>query len=245
VPDKRRHRGPHPKDREHFTGQQAERLKQAASDYGWLLSRGYSDEAALKLVGDRFQLIQRQRMALQRACCSETAAHARQQRRLRLGQLRGQPLAIDGFNCLITVEVLLSHGVLLSCQDGCTRDLASVHGTYRHVSETVPAFEKLCALLASAEPGRAVWYLDSPVSNSGKLAQLMRATFERLGYAWQVELVPDADRHVVTQGRVAASSDRWVLDHAPSWVDLPGELLAQGEYDAWLVDLGERVAANS
>lgn len=236
MPDKRKHRGPHPRDRQLFSREQAARLREAASDYAWLLSRGYKDEAALKLVGDRFQLVQRQRVALARSCCSRDAARARLQRRLPLSGLCGRQVAVDGFNCLITAEVLLSGGVALRCLDGSTRDLASVHGTYRRVSETTPAFERLCATLATSEPLSVTWYLDSPVSNSGKLAQALRLGFERLGHPWNVELVPNADREVVKHGVVAASSDRWILDTAEAWVDLPGELPETAEPTAWLLD---------
>ena len=48
-------------------------------------------------------------------------------------------LWIDGYNALTTIESALSGSVILRARDGCYRDMASMHGTYRKVQETVPA----------------------------------------------------------------------------------------------------------
>src|SRR5690606_2006202 len=108
MPDRRTHRGPHPRDRALFSEQQLGTLREAAADYSWLLSRGYNGVSALKLVGDRFQLVQRQRMALERSSASKSASTARRARRLSPAELGGEAVVVDGFNCLITVEVALS-----------------------------------------------------------------------------------------------------------------------------------------
>lgn len=238
MPDTRTHRGPHPSDRKLFAPECLTKLREAMADFCWLLTRGYSSDAALKLVGDHFQLAERQRAALRRGGCSAHAAARRRSRRVELGELAGQRLGIDGFNCLITVEAALSGGVVLRGVDGSHRDLASVHGTYRHVSETEPALQHLCAALAAARPAAVTWYLDSPVSNSGRLASLMRARFEDEGLAWDVELVKNADRSLQELRAVAASSDGWVMDASEGWLDLAGATVLRFVPDAWIVDLG-------
>ena len=58
----------------------------------------------------------------------------------RLQALRGSvELLIDGYNVLTTVESALAHGLLLIGRDGCMRDLASMHGSWRKVDETAIA----------------------------------------------------------------------------------------------------------
>ena len=74
------------------------------ADYCWLLTRGYGSDAALKLVGDHFQLALRQRIALKRGGCSAAAADRRKHKCVALADIAGRSLAIDGFNCLITVH---------------------------------------------------------------------------------------------------------------------------------------------
>ena len=53
--------------------------------------------------------------------------------------LNAQVLAIDGYNVLTSIEAALAGGIILEARDGCFRDVASVHGTWRKVHETVPA----------------------------------------------------------------------------------------------------------
>ncbi len=145
------------------------------ADLAWLLSRGYADPSALKLVGDRYRLVERQRVAVRRAACSDQARDARRSRRVEPASLRGQPLRIDGFNLILTLESALGGGVILGGRDGTYRDLASVHGTYRRVAETEPALRRAAAWLAEHEIGPCTWLLDAPVSNSGRVATLIRA----------------------------------------------------------------------
>lgn len=238
MPDTRTHRGPHPSDCKLFASECLAKLREAMADYCWLLTRGYGSDGALKLVGDHFQLAERQRAALRRAGCAAPAAERRKARRLELDDLAGQRVGVDGFNCLITVEAALSGGIVLSGIDGSHRDLASVHGTYRHVSETADALNHLCGTLAAARPQAVTWYLDSPVSNSGRLATLMRDSFEKNGLTWRVELVKNADRSLQEARSVAASSDGWVMDAADAWLDLAGATVRRAVPDAWVVDLG-------
>lgn len=238
MPDTRTHRGPHPNDRKLFAPECLSKLREAMADYCWLLTRGYSSDAALKLVGDHFQLAERQRIALRRGGCSSFAVAERRARRVELSELSGQRLGIDGFNCLITVEAALSGAVVLRSVDGSHRDLASVHGTYRHVSETEPALDHICDTLAQARAATITWYLDSPVSNSGRLASLMRSRFAEAGLTWEVELVKNADRSLQQARAVAASSDGWVMDSSEGWLDLAGATVLRFVPDAWVVDLG-------
>ena len=53
-------------------------------------------------------------------------------------QLRGRPLWLDGYNVLTTIEAALAGGVILAARDGAYRDMASMHGSYRKVAETLP-----------------------------------------------------------------------------------------------------------
>ena len=50
-------------------------------------------------------------------------------------------LWIDGYNVLTTIEAALAGAVIIAGRDGCYRDMASMHGSYRKVEETSPAIE--------------------------------------------------------------------------------------------------------
>lgn len=237
MPDRRRHRGAHPRDHEIFAEPAWWALRSATLDYCWLSSRGYSLDAALALVGDRYQLVARQRVAVARISCSDAALAARRSRRLAPEQLRGAALHIDGFNVCITLEAALSGGLVLVGRDGAHRDLASVHGNYRRVSETPPALELLVTELAALQPAQVTWYFDRPVSNSGTLAGLLRRSLEARGCAGVVLLSDRVDAEVSAAGGVALSADSGVIDAAESWFDLAGAAIRRHVPGAWKLDL--------
>jgi len=174
MPDRRVHRGPHPDDLKLFAPDTWPLLVEAIDDLCWLLNRGYPTEAARKLVGDRYHLNARQRVAVERCSCSDASIAQRRSRHVSAESLRGRPLWIDGYNLLTTIEAALSGGVILVGRDGCYRDMASMHGSYRKVDETVPALELLGRRLAGLEVGPCTWYFDRPVSNSGRLKTILQ-----------------------------------------------------------------------
>src|SRR5215216_7654206 len=97
-PDTRRHRGAHPADLELFAPEQLGKLRQSVSELSWLLSRGYNMSSAVKLVGDRHGLRERQRLAVSRCACSDQDRQRRKEHWVPLEQLRNQQVIIDGFN---------------------------------------------------------------------------------------------------------------------------------------------------
>ncbi len=193
MPDKRNHRGPHPQDVQLFAPERWPELCEAVHDLSWLLTRGYASASGIKIVGDRYRLDQRQRMAVGRCACSDQALAQRAIARAESDSLNAQVLAIDGYNVLTSIEAALAGGIILEARDSCFRDVASVHGTWRKVHETVPAVEIVGQLLIRIGVARAIWYLDSPVSNSGRLKTLLRETAAVAGWLWEIELVPNPD----------------------------------------------------
>jgi hypothetical protein len=241
MPDRRRHRGPHPEDRGLFAPEALERLKLAVEEFSWLLDRGYAGDSALKLTGDRHQLTSRQRVAVLRCSGSDGAIDARKAKRADINDLRGKVLLVDGFNFLITVESALAGGLVLVGRDGAYRELASLHGTYRRVEETPQAIDLAGRFLARTSPAAVKWLLDAPVSNSGRLLVLLRRAAQDAGWPWDAELAADPDRVLAEADGVVASSDSVVLDRCRRWVNLAGELVRASVPDAWVVDL--RMAA--
>ncbi len=238
MPDKRSHRGPHPEDAELFHPDQWPRLVGATGDLCWLLSRGYAPTSALKLVGDRYQLAARQRTAVGRCACSDENRRGRQERRVDPRELRGRTLWLDGYNVLTTVEAALSDAVILAARDGTYRDMASMHGSYRKVDETAPALARIGRTLAALEVAACRWLLDRPVSNSGRLKQIIQQTAAAQGWHWQVELVQDPDVPLARTDELVATADSAILDACGGWVNLAREVVDRHVAGARIVDLG-------
>jgi hypothetical protein len=237
VPDKRTHRGPHPDDRQLFAPETWPRLQAAVDDLSWLLGRGYASVSAVKIVGDRHLLDQRQRIAVGRCACSDEARARRERSRVEPGQLASQTLWLDGYNVLTSVEAAMAGGVILLARDRCFRDLASVHGTWRKVQETVPAIELVGRFLARLGAAGVVWYLDRPVSNSGRLKSLLRTTAEGQSWPWTVELVPNPDKILAVADHTVASADSGILDECPRWVNLARAVIEESVPAARVVPL--------
>ncbi len=236
-PDKRQHRGAHPADKELFDASRIPPLGQAVSELSWLLTRQYAIKSALKLVGDRHSLSERQRLALARAACSDQQLQKRKSSCLAIGDIRDQPLMIDGFNTLITIEAALSGGLLIRGRDGCIRDLSSVHGSYRSVLETEKAIALIGEALRLNQPASVTWLLDRPVSNSGRLAQRLREMADLHAWAWSVDVVINPDTVMLASEDIAVTADSIILDGAARWVNFNQYLIEKFLPHTWIVDL--------
>ncbi|HWP39657.1 MAG TPA: DUF434 domain-containing protein [Tepidisphaeraceae bacterium] len=237
MPDKRHHRGPHPQDAEQFDPRHWPALRQAVAELSWLLSRGYAEPSALKLVGDRHNLTARQRTAVMRCACTDQALHSRLLRQLAAQDIADRPLDVDGYNLLTTIESALSGAVVLIARDTCWRDMASMHGTYRKVDETIPALRLVGQTLAQLRAGHCNWWLDKPVSNSGRLAQIIRQLAQDHGWPWTVQIVPNPDQVLAGSDRLIVTADSVVLDRCGRWFNLARQVITTHVPQANLVDL--------
>jgi hypothetical protein len=212
-------------------------LRSALADFSLLLTKGYAEKSALKLVGDKFSLTERQRLAVMRSACSDQQLSSRSENCVEEKNLVGQSVAVDGYNVLITVEAAMSGGVIFAGRDGCYRDLASIHGTYRKVTETIPAVRMIGEFLQEFGTGRALWLLDSPVSNSGRLKTLIAELAGQNNWNWEIELLLSPDAELIKSDLVVASSDSVILDGCRRWVNLATEIIRQKLPLAWIIDL--------
>jgi len=237
MPDKRAHRGPHPADAKLFAPKMVEKLRPALSDFSLLLTKGYAEKSALKLVGDRFALTERQRLAVMRSACSDQQLTSRKKRQVPIVDLLGRTIAVDGYNLLITIEAAMSGGIVFKGRDGCYRDLASIHGTYRKVTETIPAIELIGKYLSDIGIASALWLLDSPVSNSGRLKTLIGQLTEENNWNWEVQLSLSPDAELKKSNLIVASSDSVVLDSCKNWINLAAEIVTQKLPSATIINL--------
>lgn len=215
-----RHRGQHPKDSQLFAAENLPSLKHALRDYSWLLSEGYATNASLKLVGDKFELSTRQRLLLMRCACTKAQQKERKEREVKATALEHHDLYLDGFNILITIESTLSGGFIFRGMDGCYRDMASVHGSYKRVQETKDAILLIGKVLETLKVRTAYWLLDKPVSNSGRLKMTLLDLAQANGWAWQVELRNNPDAELERRSGIVATTDGVVLDAVGAWFNL-------------------------
>jgi len=191
-------------------------------------------------VGNRHNLAARQRMAVLRCVCSATAAQLRRRLQLAPADLRGRELWLDGYNVLTVIESALAGGVVLLGRDGCCRDIAGIHRRYRKVNETIPGLRLVGEMTAAWGVACCRWWLDQPVSNSGRLKTLILDQARAAGWNMAVELDFNPDRVLYRSHEVIATSDSVVLDRCERWVNVAREIITRHVPGAWVVDLSLR-----
>jgi hypothetical protein len=229
-------RGASPEDAQLFAPAVMPRLRAAQEEAVWLLGRGYPLSMVIRTVGDHHQLHARQRLALQRSACSAAQREGRTARAVPVNALREQAIVVDAFNLVVTLEVALSGGVLLAGADGALRDLAGLRGNYRLLDETETALALLGETVAALGVASLGFFIDAPVSNSGRLRGRILEHAARWSCAVTADLVPDADPVFSGCERVV-SSDSAVLDACASWVSLAAWIVRERVPGAWIVDM--------
>lgn len=237
MPHTPSHRGAAPGDDRLFGPESLPALREATAHLSWLLSRGYAAHSALELVGNRFTLRDRQRLAVGRCACADASLARRRERCVPPDALAGLELWLDGYNVLMVLEAALGGSVVLVGRDGCCRDVLGIHGSYHRVQETVPALRLVGEVTGAWGVSGLHWWLDQPVSNSGRLKALILETAAASSWNWQVDLVMNPDSVLAQTSELVATGDSVILDGCAGWVNLAREVVDARIPGARRVDL--------
>lgn len=216
---------------------QTGKLKTAVQDMHYLLSRGYAERASSELTGNRYRLKARQIQAVRAASASEIQIRNRADKALQISALQDATVHLDGFNIIILLESLLSGAYIFRGADGCLRDLSSVHGTYRKVNQTLKSIELVAAFFQKSGARKLIWIFDRPVSNSGRIRQMVLDFSFENHLNWETELEFNPDRFLAEHAEIAVSSDGWILDHCRNWFNLAGYLIEEEKLPVNLVEM--------
>ena len=229
-------RGFLPTDERDFGEKNLPKLRRAAEETYYLLNRGYPVTSTTRFIGDHYLLSERQRLALARTVSPETKIMSRKSREVT--DISGQTLYVDGFNVIIGLEIAFSDSMLFRCMDGTIRDLAGLHGTYRLIPQTDLAVNALLGTLEKLKVGKAVIYLDKPVSNSGRLKQRIFELADNISYELDVQIENPVDAILKTKPLIA-TADAIILDECAGWFNLVLRVIEEtiGEYE--FVDIAE------
>ncbi len=208
----KKNRGKAPSDHVLFNEKFQTVFYEAISDLSFLLSRGYGVSSSLHLVGGRYRLNARQQKALQGMSASSASILLRKKKEVFPSNLEGKEVIIDGFNVLIILESALSGAYLFEGQDGAFRDVTSVHGGYKKVIQTNAAILLVGRVLQQLKIKKAIWYLDAPISNSGRLKTHLREIAEQENFPWEIHLDNNPDKVLIDSDKIMISSDAWILE---------------------------------
>lgn len=216
---------------------QLNKLKSAVQDMQYLLSRGFAEKASSELIGNHYRLKTRQIQAVRGASASENQIQNRKSKQLTISDLNNKTVYLDGFNILILLESLLSEAYIFEGVDGCFRDLSGVFGTYKRVNQTLTSIECVTTFFKKADAEKLVWVFDKPVSNSGRIKQIILDFAIENHLNWEVELEFNPDKFLVENAEITVSSDAWILDHCRNWFNLVGYLIDEEKLPVNLVKM--------
>lgn len=218
-------RGYVPTDEKEFKNQNLYKLYKASDDLLYLLNRGYKIKGASTFVGNHYLLSERQRLALVRGISKYDDVIKRKAKEItNLSNI--EVVHIDGFNTIITLEVALSNSLIIKSMDETIRDLAGLRGTYSVIDKTEVAIKLIGEFLLEQKIKKAIFYLDRPVSNSGRLKMKILEMFEGLELQIEVENIDNVDSVLKSKENVV-SSDAIILDNCISWVNLNRNIIEE------------------
>lgn len=177
-------RGCAPEDEKQFSAEYVLLLRKAGTEVRYLLNRGYHLKPVTQCVEDHYLFSECQRLALARSIAPDDKVAARKSCEIDLAGIEENgdrpvlpEINIDGFNTVITLETALSGSPVFKGMDGCVQDLAGLCGTYRIIDVTKKAIDLLLLVADKLHAGQVNIFLDTPVSNSGRLKTLF---YERM-----------------------------------------------------------------
>lgn len=89
--------------------------------------------------------------------------------------------------------------------------------------------------LEVALSGSPVFYLDSPVSNSGRLSSLIWQCADKYNISIETQIIPDVDRSL-EQLEGVISGDAIILNRCISWLNIMPEIVGQID-SIWKIQL--------
>ncbi len=230
------------KDEIEFGSQWKDRLNRAGEELYFLLNRGYKLNPSSTFIGNHYMLSERQRLALVRMLASKKQLELRREKELSPPELPKR-VVVDGFNTIISLEVALSDSLIIKGMDGTIRDLAGLRGNYRIIDKTTGAIRLILQTLEELNISDALFYLDQPVSNSGRLKNLIIEIAKNYNISVEVEVIYDVDR-VLEQKEGVISSDAVILDKCISWFNLNNQIIDRYVQKAWVFELNNALFDN-
>ena len=227
-------RGFNEDDIKYFTGENLQKIIDAAKDVKYLLNAGYKIKQATMFVSNHYLLTERQRLVLARGVAKDSDIKNRKNKLADLNNL--DTVYIDGFNAIIPMESLLSSSILIKCQDGAIRDLADLRGSYKIIDKTEGAIRLILSKLDDLKVKKAIFHIDKPVSNSGRLKVFILKLAEEYNVEVKVELLNAVDKSLYGKENVI-SGDCIVMDNAMSIVPLYSLIVDDYKNDKWIINL--------
>ncbi|MCK5822873.1 MAG: DUF434 domain-containing protein [Bacteroidales bacterium] len=147
----------------------ADNFKNAINDYIYLLEKKYPQKAILKLIGDKYLLSSVERTILFRGITTKNKIISRSTKLASENELFNQTIHVDCYNTLITIGSYLNGSTVFIGNDNFLRDASEIHGKIFRTELYEKSLSLIFYYLKTKNVSNILFYLDKPVSYSGKL----------------------------------------------------------------------------
>lgn len=200
-------------------------LHMASVDLRFLLKRGYPRKSAISFVGNRYQLSSEERHILFRAIFTQDVAQSRKKRCVSVRSLKGNPVVIDGYNVIITLENAIKGKTIIQCDDGFIRDTGKIFKRFKISKTTDNALELIARVLRRYPPSFTRIFLDSPYSKSREFSKRLNVWLKELGLKGHCETTGTVERKIAKLDGIKISADSIIIDHSERVFDLTGHIV--------------------
>ena len=188
-------------------------IMDAAIDIRNLLNRGYPQQGAVKFVCDHYRLNEENRHLLLRTVVSGKISENRKMKFLPCDAIKGNNIVIDGYNIIIGMESILEKKAFF-CDDGVIRDIKGTFRNFRITEITEKAIEIIMRFLKEENPANVYFLLDSQISKSGLLSELLREKMDYYGLKGYAKTSKHVDHDLKISQDIILSSDGVIIDKA-------------------------------
>ena len=115
--------------------------------------------------------------------------------------------------------------------------MAGLRGTYRLIDKTYLVLDMLGDIFSKLQLKGVNFYIDAPVSNSGKLKTAICEVADKWDIDLNVEIVTNPDV-ILEKSNFVVSSDSIILDKCDGWINLVKYIIDNGINDSWVINLG-------
>ncbi|HID97145.1 MAG TPA: DUF434 domain-containing protein [Thermodesulfobacteriaceae bacterium] len=200
-------------------------LGSAARDLRFLLSRGYPRKSAIIFIGNHYQLHQGERDFLYRGVFTPEQCASRRRKKVKVGDLTGERVVIDGHNVLITLESAIRGRPLLLADDGFVRDISRVFRRFRPSERTRAAWRFVERIFLDYPPGHVTVLLDAPLPRSRELAARIRDWMVTAGMHGDAEAVARPETTLLAEDGIKATADSAIIDRSGRVFDMAGHII--------------------
>ena len=105
------------------------------------------------------------------------------------------------------------------------------------MAETGTAIEYIGKTLELGEPKKVIWLFDRPVSNSAKVAKLVREIATEHNWPFEAKTTDGTDSLLSKTPHTVVTCDSAILERTKSWSNLAYTTITQQISNAWIIDL--------